>query len=96
MNIKNLKWKNFIKYRHMTKEEYRADVRVKGIFGMRFQYGKRFHNNTYYYFYIINGKKFGYYDGFDCDSLEDGRKLCEKKYTEICNEIINAISDLKL
>jgi len=91
MKIKKLNWRNFLQHGYMTKEEYRADIKVKGIFGIRFQYGKRFHNNSYYYFYIINGKKFGDYNGFDCNSLEDGKRLCEEKHIEICNQIFNTI-----
>lgn len=91
MEPKQLNWRNFLnKYGYMTKEEYRADVKVNGLFGIRYQYGKRY-DRSYYYYYIINGKKFGDYNGFDCSSLEEGKRLCEEKYKEICNQIIDTI-----
>lgn len=90
MKFKELVWREY------KTKEYRTDISLKGLFGVRFQYGRRFYNNTYYYYYIINGKKFGDYSGFDCDDLEHGKRLCEEKYIEICNQIINSLCDTNI
>jgi hypothetical protein len=91
MNFKDLQWKP-TKYSGDLRPEYRADVSIKGLVGIRFQYGKRAScSDSYYYSYIINGKKFGDYLGFTCDDLEQGKRLCEYKYIEICHQIINSL-----
>ncbi|MFC0903765.1 hypothetical protein ACFHWD_03555 [Clostridium sp. MT-14] len=78
--------------------EYRADVRLKGVFGIRFICGIRYIEPTTntekcFYRWIINGKKCDDLFEFNCKSLEDGKRLCEEKYLEICNKIINIICE---
>lgn len=90
MNYKELKWRQY-------KNEYRADIRLKGLFGIRFTYGKTY-NDKYFYQWIINGKKYGgnYYDEypeFSCKSLKQSKKLCEEKYLDICIKIEDTIYD---
>jgi len=91
MNLKKLEWKkleNSTKY--FGNSHIKADVKVNDLFGIRFQCGKST-IDKYYYRYVINGKKFGDYPGFPCSSLEEGKMICEEKYSEICDQIVNAI-----
>lgn len=81
MDYKELEWKQ------SKFNEYRADVSIKGLFGIRFISGKNY-NNDYYYKYIINGKHYGGYSGFECSSINHGKQLCEEKYQEICDKVI--------
>jgi len=83
--INGLRWKS------VSCTQYRADIKVNGIFGIRFEYGKRFPLEQYYYKYIINGKKYGDYLGYNCESMEDGKHHCEEKYIEICNKISDVL-----
>jgi hypothetical protein len=85
MEYKKLKWKKF------NNIEYRAEVSVKGLFGIKFICRKKCYANEYDYKYIINGKHFGDYLGYKCNSLEHGIKLCEEKYKEICDNVKNVL-----
>jgi hypothetical protein len=86
MQFKELNWRK-------NNNEYRADVKLNGIFGIRFIYGENygFIPRKYFYKWIINGKKYGDYFGFSCESLEQGKQLCEEEYMKICNDIINVL-----
>jgi hypothetical protein len=85
MKFKELKWRKY-------NNEYRADIKINGIFGIRFIYGT-FYNNKCFYKWIINGKKYGGYFGYECKDLEQGKQMCEQEYLKICNNIIDLLCD---
>jgi hypothetical protein len=73
----------------------RSDIRIRGLFGIRFECEKMCYNDEYYYRYIINGKRFGGYLGYPCKNFEYGKALCEDVYYELCDKIIKQITESK-
>lgn len=88
--FKKLTWKT-VSNIHL---KHRSQMKVHGIFGLRFEYWENCYNSDCHWSYIINGKKYGGDFGFNCDNLEHGKKLCEDRYLEICNQILETICEL--
>jgi hypothetical protein len=88
MQFTKLNWRKY-------NNEYRADVKLKSIFGIRFICGilYEFEPKKYFYKWIINGKKYGDYFEYQSESLEDAKQKCEQEYIKICNNIINVLCD---
>jgi hypothetical protein len=81
MKFRELTWRQY-------NNEYRADIKVKGLFGIRFIYGQNYGlNSSYFYKWIINGKRYGDSLGLPCNSLNEGKKKCEEQYGKICDQI---------
>lgn len=85
MEYKELAWKK------IDGCKYRADIKVKGAFGVRFIVRKSFLQNEYSWKYIINGKHYGGYSGYKCEDFKNGKYLCKEKYKEICDKIVRKL-----
>ena len=75
--------------------EYRANLRVKGVFGIRFYYKQRYYaydvSESWTYGWIINGKRYGGEYSLFCSSEQECIEKCQFKYEEICSKILNEI-----
>ena len=88
MKYKKLNWN---KKQDSFRNEYISKIKVNGLFGIKFICEYKRYNNTYTYKYIINGKHYGGYLGYECKNLEHGMQLCEEHYEKICENITSVI-----